>query len=67
MFKNFIFCLMAFGAVTGLPFIDNEIDDDEVINLSHLGSSIYGQPDESTGRLAAQNLMENLTKLFLGI
>lgn len=36
------------------PFADNNLDDDEEsIDLSHLGSELYGEPDSQTGEIVA--------------
>lgn len=61
MIKKLIFCLI-FGEISnfilGRPHTGNsvETDDDEVyIDLSHLGTSIYGLPDEEVGELFSLN------------
>lgn len=51
-----IFCVAAFTLVNSYPSSDNnQVDgDDDFIDLSHLGTKIFGEPDDETGRLVAQ-------------
>lgn len=58
--KNFvavlcIFCV-ALTLVNSYPSSDNNRVDgeDDLIDLSHLGTKIFGEPDDETGRLVAQ-------------
>jgi hypothetical protein len=50
---SLVFFLLALWRweVIGFPFTGNSIDsNDDLIDLSHLGSSVFGEPDESVGR-----------------
>lgn len=55
------FIVVLFGAValvSALPYPstdDNEISsDEEMIDLSHLGESLFGNPDNETGKVVAE-------------
>lgn len=49
------FLLATFVAICyALPFADNSVEgDDDLIDLSHLGGEIYGEPDSKTGEIVA--------------
>lgn len=50
-------CLLVAATIAisyAYPFADNTLDDDEeAIDLSHLGNGIYGEPDARTGEVIA--------------
>lgn len=50
-----LLALAYFGISSAHPFTGNEIDSDEdLIDLSHLGNGIYGEPNSETGDIIAQ-------------
>lgn len=72
IFKLFLLEFILWSVSEAYPFsevdnsvnsVESDIEQKDIIDLSHLGSSIFGEPDEAVGKIVKTNLL-GLIKIF---